>query len=117
MALFNIIHTFHLVVTTNYIDAITRSLAFRISLFTVPGGLRDYPNLSPSTFIFFFVDSLLQQTKHRNCVLIIENKNLKNKIMNMEYELRDVREALRTEERKFILLNEKLKAKMVMGFY
>lgn len=35
----------------------------------------------------------------------------------MEYELRDVREALRAEERKFILLNEKLKAKMVMWFY
>jgi len=34
--------------------------------------------------------------------------------MNMEHELRDVREALRAEERKFILLNEKLKAKMVM---
>lgn len=64
--------------------------------------------------ILFFLDSLLQQTKHRNCVLIVENKNLKNKIMNMEYEMRGVREALRAEERKFILLNEKLKAKMVM---
>lgn len=34
--------------------------------------------------------------------------------MNMKYELRNVREALRAEERKFIVLNEKLKAKMVM---
>ena len=32
----------------------------------------------------------------------------------MENELRDVREALRAEERKFVTLNEELKAKMVM---
>ena len=66
-------------------------------------------------FLFlFFVDLLLQQEKQRNSVLIVENKNLKNKIMNMEHEMRDVKEALRAEERKSILLNEKLKAKMVM---
>jgi len=62
----------------------------------------------------FFVDLLLQQEKQRNSVLIVENKNLKNKIMNMENEMRDVKEALRAEERKSILLNEKLKTKMVM---
>ena len=70
-------------------------------------------NLSPRLFLFF-VDLLLQQEKQRNSVLIVENKNLKNKIMNMEHEMRDVKEALRAEERKSILLNEKLKAKMVM---
>lgn len=72
-------------------------------------------NLSRVFFKFlFFVDLLLQQEKQRNSVLIVENKNLKNKIMNMEHEVRDVKEALRAEERKSILLNEKLKAKMVM---
>lgn len=67
--------------------------------------------------IFFFADSLLQQTKHRNVLLIVENRNLRNKIKNMEYEMRGYREALRAEECKFNKLNEKLKAKMVMWLY
>ena len=79
------------------------------------GGEINLSRVSLNFFLFlFFVDLLLQQEKQRNSVLIVENKNLKNKIMNMEHEMRDVKEALRAEERKSILLNEKLKAKMVM---
>lgn len=79
------------------------------------GGEINLSRVSLKFFLFlFFVDLLLQQEKQRNSVLIVENKNLKNKIMNMEHEMRDVKEALRAEERKSILLNEKLKAKMVM---
>ncbi|XP_078355915.1 uncharacterized protein LOC144640705 isoform X1 [Oculina patagonica] len=57
-------------------------------------------------------DSLLQKTKHRNLLLLVENRNLKNRIKNMEHEMRGFRDALRGEECKFNQLNEKLTATM-----
>ncbi|KAJ7382128.1 hypothetical protein OS493_036967 [Desmophyllum pertusum] len=60
---------------------------------------------------YVICDSLLQKTKHRNCLLIVENRNLKNKIKNMEFELRTVRDALRVENSKLVQLNEKLRVK------
>ncbi|XP_078362657.1 uncharacterized protein LOC144646836 isoform X3 [Oculina patagonica] len=57
-------------------------------------------------------DSLLQKTKHRNLLLLVENRNLKNRIKNMEHEMRGFRDTLRGEECKFNQLNEKLTATM-----
>ena len=55
--------------------------------------------------------------KRRNLLLIVENKNLKNKIKNMENEMSRFREALFAEKCKSYQLNEKLEEKMVMCLY
>lgn len=62
---------------------------------------------------FFLSEFLLQRTSYRNCRLTVENKNLKNKLKNMEYEICEVKKALSVEDFQCNLLTEQLDLKLV----
>lgn len=55
--------------------------------------------------------------KYRNHHLIVENKNLRNKMKTMENEMKDVKDALSLEEFQCSLLTENLHSKLVRSMY